>query len=64
MFIVLKSDTNVTEDEIIKVAKTNLALDQKSRSVEFIDELPKSPTGKNLKLILQDSYCVNQERGV
>ncbi len=64
MFIVLKSDTNVTEDEIIKVAKTNLALDQKSRSVEFIDELPKPPTGKNLKLILQDSYCVDQERGV
>lgn len=64
MFIVLKSDTNVTEDEIIKVAKTNLALDQKSRSVEFIDELPKPPTGKSLKLILQDSYCVDQERGV
>ena len=53
-----------TEDEIIETARANLASYQKPRSVEFIDELPKAPTGKILKRVLRDPYWADEERDV
>ncbi|MGI9625091.1 MAG: AMP-binding protein [Acidimicrobiales bacterium] len=63
-YVVLKPDTTATEEEIIETAKANLASYQKPRSVEFIDELPKAPTGKILKRILRDPYWADAERDV
>ena len=53
-YVVLKPDTEATEQEIIDEAKKNLASYQKPKFVEFIDELPKAPTGKILKRILRE----------
>jgi long-chain acyl-CoA synthetase len=53
-YVVLKPDTKATEQEIIDEAKKNLASYQKPKFVEFIDELPKAPTGKILKRILRE----------
>jgi long-chain acyl-CoA synthetase len=63
-YVVLKPDTTATEDDIIETAKANLASYQKPRSVEFIDELPKAPTGKILKRVLRDPYWADEERDV
>jgi long-chain acyl-CoA synthetase len=61
---VLKPDTTASEDDIIETAKANLASYQKPRSVEFIDELPKAPTGKILKRVLRNPYWADEERDV
>ena len=63
-YVVLKPDETATEDEIIETARTNLASYQKPRSVEFIDELPKAPTGKILKRVLREPYWTERERNV
>ena len=63
-YVVLKPDTNATEEEIINTAKQHLASYQKPKSVEFIDELPKAPTGKILKRNLRDPYWEDSEKKV
>ena len=52
-FVVLKTDANVSEDEIIEYTKHHLAAYKYPRIVEFFDELPKGPTGKILKRLLR-----------
>ena len=63
-FVVLKPDTAATEQEIIDTARQHLASYQKPRSVEFVDALPKAPTGKILKRTLRDPYWADRDRSV
>ena len=63
-FVVLKPEMSATEDDIISMARANLASYQKPRSVEFVSELPKAPTGKILKRVLRAPYWETQERQV
>ena len=63
-YVVLKPGMTATEDEIIDAARQNLASYQKPRSVEFVDELPKAPTGKILKRVLRDPHWAEEERQV
>jgi long-chain acyl-CoA synthetase len=63
-FVVLKPGQQATEQEIIDQAKTQLASYQKPRSVEFVPELPKAPTGKILKRDLRAPYWEAAERRV
>lgn len=53
-FVVLKPEMSATAEDIIAVAKENLASYQKPRFVSFMDELPKAPTGKILKRVLRE----------
>lgn len=62
--VVLKPGESATEQEIIDTAKANLASYQKPRSVDFVDALPKAPTGKILKRELRDPYWKDRDRGV
>lgn len=62
--VVLKPGQSATEQEIIATAKANLASYQKPRSVDFVDALPKAPTGKILKRELRDPYWKDRERTV
>ncbi|GGD06651.1 AMP-binding protein [Nocardioides daphniae] len=63
-FVVLKPGMEASEQEIIDQAKQSLASYQKPRSVEFVSELPKAPTGKILKRDLRKPYWEDQERNV
>jgi acyl-CoA synthetase (AMP-forming)/AMP-acid ligase II len=63
-FVVLKPGTEATEQEIIDQARQHLASYQKPRSVEFVSELPKAPTGKILKRELRKPFWEDQERNV
>ncbi len=62
--VVLKPGETVTEAEIIATAVQHLASYQKPRSVDFVDSLPKAPTGKILKRDLRDPYWRDQGKNV
>jgi acyl-CoA synthetase (AMP-forming)/AMP-acid ligase II len=52
--VVLRDGASLTEDEIKKHVKANLAGYKVPRDVEFMDELPRTSTGKVLKRELKD----------
>ena len=54
--VVMKPGESATEQEIIAAAAEHLASYQKPKSVDFVDSLPKAPTGKILKRKLRDPY--------
>ena len=62
--VVLKPGEKATEAEIIATAGEHLASYQKPKSVDFVDSLPKAPTGKILKRELRDPYWQNREKNV
>jgi acyl-CoA synthetase (AMP-forming)/AMP-acid ligase II len=62
--VVMKPGESATEADIINTAKEHLASYQKPKSVDFVDSLPKAPTGKILKRDLRDPYWNGQERKV
>ena len=62
--VVLKPGTAATEAEIIATASEHLASYQKPKSVDFVDSLPKAPTGKILKRELRDPYWQDAETNV
>jgi fatty-acyl-CoA synthase len=47
--VVTKDGADLSEDEVKKYVKSNLAGYKVPRDVEFIDELPRNATGKVLK---------------
>ena len=53
-FVSLRPGTSVTEQELIEYCKGQMAAYKYPRSVEFIDELPKTTTGKILRRELRD----------
>jgi acyl-CoA synthetase (AMP-forming)/AMP-acid ligase II len=54
--VVMKPGQSATETEIIDVAANHLASYQKPKSVDFVESLPKAPTGKILKRELRTPY--------
>jgi acyl-CoA synthetase (AMP-forming)/AMP-acid ligase II len=52
--VVTKGDADLSEDDVKKYVKSNLAGYKVPRDVEFIDELPRNATGKVLKRELKD----------
>lgn len=62
--VVLKPGCDATAQDIISEASKHLASYQKPKSVDFVDALPKAPTGKILKRELRDPYWQAQERKV
>ena len=62
--VVLKPGATATEAEIIETAARHLASYQKPRSVDFVDSLPKAPTGKILKHSLRAPYWESKQAQV
>ncbi len=62
--IQLKPDTTATEEQII--AHTKLLLDsvKAPKSVDFMDDLPRSPVGKVLKTEIRKKYWEGRDRAV
>jgi acyl-CoA synthetase (AMP-forming)/AMP-acid ligase II len=61
---VIKPNMVVTEDELKDFCKAHLASYKKPQSVDFVDNLPKSPEGKVLRRELRDPYWKGLERRV
>jgi long-chain acyl-CoA synthetase len=53
-FVSVRPGVEVTEQELIDYCKANMAAYKYPRSIEFIDELPKTTTGKILRRELRD----------
>jgi acyl-CoA synthetase (AMP-forming)/AMP-acid ligase II len=54
--VVLREGKEPNEEEIIAYCGERLAGYKKPKSVDFVDELPRHPTGKLLKRILREEY--------
>lgn len=53
-YIVLKNGKSLTEQEVIQHCLTHLASYKKPKYVEFLNELPRNPSGKILKRVLRE----------
>ncbi|MGH9307095.1 MAG: class I adenylate-forming enzyme family protein [Acidimicrobiales bacterium] len=54
----------VSEQEVTNFAREHLAGYKVPKSVSFMDELPRTGSGKTLKRVLREPYWKDQERGV
>ena len=54
--VVVKADESLTEDTIFEACQKSLARFKQPVKVEFIDAIPRNPTGKPLKRILRDQF--------
>ncbi len=54
--IALKEGSKVSEKEIVRLCENNLAKYKKARYVQFVDALPKNPSGKILKHQLRKKF--------
>ena len=63
-FIVLDSENSLSEDQIISYAKEKIASYKCPKTINFIGELPRNPSGKVLRRELRDPFWKDQERGV
>jgi long-chain acyl-CoA synthetase len=63
-FVVVKDQGKVTQEEIVRHCRTNLAGYQVPAQVEFLDELPRSPVGKTLRKEVKRLHMIRQSRPV
>jgi acyl-CoA synthetase (AMP-forming)/AMP-acid ligase II len=54
--VVLKKGETIEEKEVIEYCKNHLASYKKPKSVEFVEDLPRNPSGKVLKKTLKEKY--------
>lgn len=62
--VILKSGSSLSADQILDHCKENLAGYKRPRSVEILDDFPRTATGKILKRILRKPYWEGQERNI
>ena len=63
--VVVKAGMNMTEDELVRHCRENLANYKIPRCVEFSEtDLPKSGSGKVLKRLLRERFWASKERAV
>jgi long-chain acyl-CoA synthetase len=62
--VVLKEGMEATEEEIVNLCKNTIASYKKPKFVEFVNQLPKSPTGKILKRVIREPYWQGRDRRV
>lgn len=62
--VVLKEGANVTADELVAFARERIAAYKLPKSVDFVAELPRNPSGKILKRELREPYWREMQRNV
>ncbi|MEX1195746.1 MAG: AMP-binding protein, partial [Dehalococcoidia bacterium] len=62
--IVLREGVSTTEDEVIAFTREHLAHFKCPTSVEFVDTLPRTATGKLQKFVIREAYWKGAERRV
>lgn len=63
-FVVLRHGSSTSREELIAYARERLAAYKLPKSVTFVEELPRNPSGKVLKRELRRPYWAGVERGV
>ena len=54
--VILREGTTLTQDELLEFCKDKMGSYKRPKSVEFVTEFPRNPTGKILKPILREKY--------
>lgn len=62
--VVLKPGAKTTEREIIDWMRERMAHYKCPKSIDFVDAMPRNPTGKLLKRVLREPYWKSQERTI
>lgn len=62
--VILREGATISADDILAHCKENLAGYKRPRSVEIVDNFPRTATGKVLKRILRQPFWVGQERSI
>jgi len=62
--VVLRPGAQATEEEIVEFSRGRLAGYKRPRSVDFVESLPRNPSGKVLKKVLREKYWAGRERRV
>ncbi len=62
--VVLKPGYQTTQDELIEYCRTKLARFKVPKCIEFVEDLPKTATGRILKSDLREKYWAGYERRV
>jgi len=60
----VRADPDLTEEMVIEYARTRLAGYKIPRSVDWVDELPRNPSGKVLKVELRKPFWEGHDRQV
>jgi len=63
-FVVKRPDAAITPEELMSFARERIAGYKVPRSIDFVDTLPRTPTGKILKRELRAPFWAGQERQV
>lgn len=63
-FVVIKEGMSVTENDLIEFCKDSLADFKCPKSVHFVADIPKGPTGKLLKRELANLYAASRPGGI
>ena len=62
--VVPKPGTELTDQELIEWSRDRLAGFKRPRSIDFVDAIPRNPSGKILKVQLREPYWAGRERQV
>ncbi|RME46776.1 MAG: GNAT family N-acetyltransferase [Chloroflexi bacterium] len=62
-FVVLKEGQTATPEELLEFLREHIAVYKLPREFEFVDELPRTVTGKLLRRILREQERAKQEQG-
>jgi acyl-CoA synthetase (AMP-forming)/AMP-acid ligase II len=62
--IVLRPKAKVSAAELVGYCTGRLAGYKKPKSVDFVEELPRGPTGKILRRIVRERYWLGRERKI
>ncbi len=62
--VIKKKGAEVNEEELISFCKTRLASYKKPKSIEFVNDFPKSTAGKVLKRELRQKYWEGRDRRI
>ncbi len=62
--VVLHEGKSLTEEDVIAYARTQIAAFKCPKSVDFIAELPRNPSGKILRRELRAPYWAGKDRAV
>jgi acyl-CoA synthetase (AMP-forming)/AMP-acid ligase II len=62
--VVLREGMTATAEDIIEFCKGKVGGFERPRSVDFVDALPRTPSGKALKRVLREPYWTGHKRNV
>jgi len=62
--VVVRKDMQATEAEILEYCRDRLAKFKQPKSVDFVEALPRNPTGKVERRILKDKYWKGHDKRI